>query len=86
MTNYIMQMFIKLNCRLYFCYRQFEVFIHFTKYGLSIFYSFLDKIEEVKNPAYVPSDQDILRCRSLTTSIQHIEFEVPEGGNQVKFK
>ncbi|KAK3105716.1 hypothetical protein FSP39_004091 [Pinctada imbricata] len=46
---------------------------------------FLDKLPEVRDSAYVPSDQDILRCRSLTTSIQHIEFEVPEGGNQVKF-
>ncbi|XP_022339076.2 uncharacterized protein LOC111134396 [Crassostrea virginica] len=46
---------------------------------------FLDKIFEIKNPAFVPSDQDILRCRSLTASIQHIEFEVPDGGTQVKF-
>ncbi|XP_011440328.3 guanine nucleotide-binding protein G(s) subunit alpha-like [Magallana gigas] len=46
---------------------------------------FLDKIPEIKSPAYVPSDQDILRCRSLTTSIQHTEFEVPDGGHQVKF-
>ena len=48
-------------------------------------FSFLDKIFEIKNPAFVPSDQDILRCRSLTASIQHIEFEVPDGGTQVKF-
>ncbi|XP_061183073.1 uncharacterized protein LOC133191341 [Saccostrea echinata] len=46
---------------------------------------FLDKIHEIKNPAYIPSDQDILRCRSLTTAIQHTEFEVPDGGHQVKF-
>uniref|UniRef100_K1PNQ3 Uncharacterized protein n=1 Tax=Magallana gigas TaxID=29159 RepID=K1PNQ3_MAGGI len=47
--------------------------------------SFLDKIAEIKSPAYVPSDQDILRCRCVTTSIQHIEFGVPDGGHQVKF-
>ncbi|XP_061182731.1 guanine nucleotide-binding protein G(s) subunit alpha-like isoform X2 [Saccostrea echinata] len=46
---------------------------------------FLDKLHEIKSPAYVPSDQDILRCRCVTTSIQHIEFEVPDGGNQIKF-
>ncbi|XP_052719472.1 guanine nucleotide-binding protein G(s) subunit alpha-like [Crassostrea angulata] len=46
---------------------------------------FLDKIPEIKSPAYVPSDQDILRCRCVTTSIQHIEFGVPDGGHQVKF-
>ncbi|XP_048728789.1 guanine nucleotide-binding protein G(s) subunit alpha-like [Ostrea edulis] len=46
---------------------------------------FLDKIHEIKSPAYVPSDQDILRCRCVTTAIQHIEFGVPDGGNKVKF-
>ncbi|XP_022300612.2 guanine nucleotide-binding protein G(s) subunit alpha-like [Crassostrea virginica] len=46
---------------------------------------FLDKLHEIKSPAYVPSDQDILRCRCVTTSIQHIEFEVPDGGNHIKF-
>lgn len=49
------------------------------------FFSFLDKISEIKNPEYIPSDQDILRCRSLTNSIQHTEFCVPEGGHQIKF-
>ncbi|XP_048731239.2 uncharacterized protein LOC125648302 [Ostrea edulis] len=62
------------------CYRRSHGFqlIDCAKY-------FLDKISEIKSPAYVPSDQDILRCRSLTTSIQHTEFEVPDGGHQVKF-
>ncbi|XP_011440325.3 guanine nucleotide-binding protein G(s) subunit alpha [Magallana gigas] len=46
---------------------------------------FLDKLQEIRSPAYVPSDQDILRCRSVTTSIQNIEFEVPDGGHQVRF-
>ncbi|XP_061183074.1 guanine nucleotide-binding protein G(s) subunit alpha-like [Saccostrea echinata] len=46
---------------------------------------FLDKIHEIKSPAYVPSDQDILRCRCVTTAIQHVEFGIPDGGNQVKF-
>ncbi|XP_063422602.1 guanine nucleotide-binding protein G(s) subunit alpha-like [Mytilus trossulus] len=46
---------------------------------------FLDKVEEVYNDDYVPSDQDILRCRVVTTAIQNIEFNVPDGGNQVRF-
>ncbi|KAK3106695.1 hypothetical protein FSP39_025335 [Pinctada imbricata] len=46
---------------------------------------FLDKLVEIQSPAYIPSDQDILRCRCVTTSIQHIEFDVPDGGNMVKF-
>ena len=50
------------------------------------FFSFLDKVEEVYQNNYVPSDQDILRCRVMTTAIQNIEFNVPDGGNQVRFR
>lgn len=46
---------------------------------------FLDKVPEIRLPSYVPSHQDILRCRGITTSIQHIEFDVPDAGHQVKF-
>ncbi|XP_022245112.1 guanine nucleotide-binding protein G(f) subunit alpha-like [Limulus polyphemus] len=37
---------------------------------------FLDKVDEVRNPDYKPSDQDILCCRKRTCDIQKIEFEV----------
>lgn len=30
--------------------------------------------------------QDILRCRVITTSIQHIEFDVPDAGQHVRFR
>ncbi|ESO96555.1 hypothetical protein LOTGIDRAFT_159974 [Lottia gigantea] len=46
---------------------------------------FLDKLEEIRKDDYIPSDQDILRCRAITTSIQNIEFKVPDAGNHVKF-
>lgn len=46
---------------------------------------FLDKVDEIRATNYAPSDQDILRCRAITTSIQKIEFEVPDAGRNVKF-
>ncbi|CAG5119077.1 unnamed protein product [Candidula unifasciata] len=46
---------------------------------------FLDKISQLRDPSYAPPDQDILRCRAITTSIQHIEFDVPDAGQQVRF-
>lgn len=46
---------------------------------------FLDRVEEIRKPDYIPSDQDILRCRVVTTSIQHIQFDVADAGNPVQF-
>uniref|UniRef100_A0A2A4IT67 Guanine nucleotide-binding protein G(F) subunit alpha n=1 Tax=Heliothis virescens TaxID=7102 RepID=A0A2A4IT67_HELVI len=37
---------------------------------------FLDRIDLIENPSYIPSDADILRCRRKTTGIQKIEFKV----------
>ncbi|XP_045782845.1 guanine nucleotide-binding protein G(f) subunit alpha [Maniola jurtina] len=37
---------------------------------------FLDRIDLIAKPDYMPSDADILRCRQKTTSIQKIEFKV----------
>ncbi|XP_053202791.1 guanine nucleotide-binding protein G(s) subunit alpha-like [Panonychus citri] len=37
---------------------------------------FLDKIDIISSPDYIPDDQDILRCRRRTSDIQKIEFEV----------
>ncbi|KAI6216701.1 BMA-GSA-1, isoform b [Aphelenchoides besseyi] len=37
---------------------------------------FLDKIAEVRQPDYNPSEQDILRCRVMTTGIFETKFEV----------
>ncbi|XP_059141759.1 guanine nucleotide-binding protein G(s) subunit alpha-like [Physella acuta] len=46
---------------------------------------FLDKIDDIRRANYVPSDQDILRARAITTNIQHIEFQVADGNHMVKF-
>ncbi|KAL5009990.1 hypothetical protein ScPMuIL_012295 [Solemya velum] len=46
---------------------------------------FLDRLDEIKQPDYIPTNQDILRCRVITTSIQHIEFDVPDCGKSVRF-
>ncbi|XP_047038477.1 guanine nucleotide-binding protein G(f) subunit alpha-like [Helicoverpa zea] len=48
---------------------------------------FLDRIDLIENPNYIPSDADILRCRRKTTGIQKIEFKVKvpksmHGGTQ----
>lgn len=37
---------------------------------------FLDKVPEVRKPDYYPSEQDILRCRVMTTGIFETKFEV----------
>lgn len=37
---------------------------------------FLDKLAEIKQSSYMPSDEDILRSRRRTCEIQKIEFEV----------
>ncbi|CAJ0584477.1 unnamed protein product, partial [Mesorhabditis spiculigera] len=37
---------------------------------------FLDRVESVRKPEYSPSEQDILRCRVMTTGIFETKFEV----------
>uniref|UniRef100_A0A2C9JYD2 Uncharacterized protein n=1 Tax=Biomphalaria glabrata TaxID=6526 RepID=A0A2C9JYD2_BIOGL len=46
---------------------------------------FLEKIDELRASEYTPSDQDILRCRVVTSSIQQIEFTVRDAGQNVRF-
>ncbi|XP_041372193.1 guanine nucleotide-binding protein G(s) subunit alpha-like [Gigantopelta aegis] len=46
---------------------------------------FLDKIADIRQPDYIPSDQDILHCRVITTSIQNIEFDVHDAGELIRF-
>lgn len=41
------------------------------------FFSFLNQIDEIRKPNFIPTTQDILYCRVMTVSISKIEFEVP---------
>ncbi|CAF1289035.1 unnamed protein product [Rotaria sordida] len=50
---------------------------------------FLDRVNEIKRPKYMPSDQDILRCRVVTSGIyetiftvEHVCFHMFDVGGQ----
>lgn len=40
---------------------------------------FLDKISTIIQEGYLPNDQDILRCRILTTQIKQIKFKIKDA-------
>ncbi|XP_018335773.1 guanine nucleotide-binding protein G(f) subunit alpha [Agrilus planipennis] len=46
---------------------------------------FLDRIDEISDPNYIPSVQDILHCRMKTVGISKIEFTVPYKGKKINF-
>nr|AGJ70284.1 G protein subunit alpha s2 [Terebratalia transversa] len=46
---------------------------------------FLDKMDEVQKHDYIPDDQDILRCRTITTQIQQIDFTIREKNQNACF-
>lgn len=52
------------------CYRRSNEFflIESSKY-------FLDQIDAISDESYIPTDQDILRCRRRTTNVKKVEFE-----------
>lgn len=37
---------------------------------------FLDQVHKIKQPDYTPNEQDILRCRVLTSGIFETRFQV----------
>uniref|UniRef100_A0A1I8IUH1 Adenylate cyclase-stimulating G alpha protein n=2 Tax=Macrostomum lignano TaxID=282301 RepID=A0A1I8IUH1_9PLAT len=47
---------------------------------------FLDRVRQFSDPGYTPSDQDILRCRVMTSDISDINFDIKDGGHTVKFR
>ncbi|XP_063907978.1 guanine nucleotide-binding protein G(s) subunit alpha-like isoform X2 [Zophobas morio] len=44
---------------------------------------FLDRVDEISRDDYRPTDQDILRCRVLTTGISEINFQVEDAKFQI---
>uniref|UniRef100_A0A090XCG5 Putative g protein n=1 Tax=Ixodes ricinus TaxID=34613 RepID=A0A090XCG5_IXORI len=52
------------------CYRRSNEFflIESSKY-------FLDQIDAISDESYIPTDQDIPRCRRRTTNVKKVEFE-----------
>ncbi|XP_065083090.1 guanine nucleotide-binding protein G(f) subunit alpha [Ochlerotatus camptorhynchus] len=53
------------------CFKRSNEFqlIDSTKY-------FLDRIEKISMPGYIPSNSDILNCRKKTTGIQEVSFQI----------
>ncbi|CAH1775180.1 unnamed protein product [Owenia fusiformis] len=46
---------------------------------------FLDQIETIRREDYIPTDQDILRCRVITTGISKIDFTLKDAAHDVNF-
>ncbi|KAI6655942.1 guanine nucleotide-binding protein (G protein), subunit alpha [Oopsacas minuta] len=63
------------------CIQQHEK-IHMTKSAVD----FLDKIDEIFNPDYIPSIQDILLERTPSTGIKEYMFGLKHGGNKYNFR
>lgn len=49
-------------------------------------FSFFERLDDVKSDDYIPTEQDVLRCRVMTTSITETRFTAPYSGQQVNFK
>ncbi|XP_067930081.1 guanine nucleotide-binding protein G(o) subunit alpha-like [Watersipora subatra] len=46
---------------------------------------FFDRLDDIRHPNYIPTEQDILRCRVMTTSITETKFTVTYSGQKVNF-
>ncbi|KAF5300873.1 hypothetical protein FQR65_LT09035 [Abscondita terminalis] len=46
---------------------------------------FLDRIDDVRSPDYIPTVQDMLYCRIMTVTISKIEFKINYQGQEVEF-
>ncbi|PAA81315.1 hypothetical protein BOX15_Mlig023675g1 [Macrostomum lignano] len=47
---------------------------------------FLDRVHLFRDKSYMPTDQDILRCRIMTNDISDIQFDIKDGHHSVKFR
>ncbi|CAL8074530.1 unnamed protein product [Calicophoron daubneyi] len=48
---------------------------------------FLDRISDIRQETYIPSEQDILRCRTMTNGVSELQFEYNSGEkNAIKLR
>ncbi|CAH8562818.1 unnamed protein product [Schistosoma guineensis] len=48
---------------------------------------FMRRFDAIRRPDYVPTDQDILRCRKMTDNINELQFDIPTGRkSSVRFR
>ncbi|XP_065067970.1 guanine nucleotide-binding protein G(olf) subunit alpha-like [Rhopilema esculentum] len=46
---------------------------------------FFERVDDIRRAEYLPTDQDILRCRVLTTEITETQFTIGKPGKMVTF-
>ncbi|CAH8545291.1 unnamed protein product [Heterobilharzia americana] len=48
---------------------------------------FMRRMDAIRKPDYIPTDQDILRCRKMTDSISELQFDIQTGRkSSVRFR
>lgn len=53
--------------------------------GVFLNFSFFDRLDSIRASDYIPSEQDVLRCRVMTTSITETRFTAPYESRNVHF-
>lgn len=51
---------------------QIKVYFNFSLIPIQL--SFLDRIDEITTEGYVPTEDDIIRCRIITRSVSQLQY------------